>query len=365
MNSHILKKMSISLISGLALLLGLFACQLDMVPSLSHNASASIYLSLPDYFPANETARAVIGTNGFIYISTHILEDSQNQIYGPYLAKAGQAVRIKEIQPGLYDDFIVFFSPQKLTMETDLIPRSIEGAPDWMRNTDFISQFAASPILNGNWNLNLKGNESIGLVHGVELIAGKTRALSITLLPVIDTWNRQAEVDEDTHSVRAFGYFEESGYFVFSSANLLVNDLALITIYNLDTQLMAFDQSGKLISLNYSYNDNDTVLEVIPKTDTDTVYISVAATGEVDIGFENYGQEGYPIIYHLNQWGNNPENPAHYRPEHLPLILEPAESEWVEFLGWYIDEGLETRIEKIEEGRTGPLELWAEWEASD
>ena len=70
----------------------------------------------------------------------------------------------------------------------------------------------------------------------------------------------------------------------------------------------------------------------------------------------------YGITYH-NVSGATNSNPATYDVEDEPLALADAQKNYYNFLGWYSDENCTNKVTEIAVGTTGPVELWAKWEA--
>ncbi len=70
----------------------------------------------------------------------------------------------------------------------------------------------------------------------------------------------------------------------------------------------------------------------------------------------------YSISYNLGGGSNASSNPREYTIESEDITLQAPERRGYTFGGWYTDSGFENAIEKIEQGSTDDIELYAKWE---
>lgn len=75
--------------------------------------------------------------------------------------------------------------------------------------------------------------------------------------------------------------------------------------------------------------------------------------------------EGYPITYHLNGGKNSSSNPSYYLKGSTVTFKNPTRTGY-DFDGWYTNEActIEKQITKITSTTTGPIEVWADWWAT-
>jgi len=69
----------------------------------------------------------------------------------------------------------------------------------------------------------------------------------------------------------------------------------------------------------------------------------------------------YGITYNLDG-GTNGDNPATYTIETADITLKAPTKNGCAFMGWYAEQGLQTKVEKILMGTTGAINLYAKWE---
>lgn len=72
----------------------------------------------------------------------------------------------------------------------------------------------------------------------------------------------------------------------------------------------------------------------------------------------------YEINYELDEGDNNKDNPITFTIEDEDITLLEPTKDGYDFIGWYLDENLSQKIEKIEHGSTGNKTLYASWKKS-
>ena len=75
-----------------------------------------------------------------------------------------------------------------------------------------------------------------------------------------------------------------------------------------------------------------------------------------------YTLVSYVITYN-NVSGATNNNPSSYNVEDQPLVLVESSKDHYTFIGWYSDAAFTNQITEIAVGTTGPIELYAKWEA--
>ncbi len=70
----------------------------------------------------------------------------------------------------------------------------------------------------------------------------------------------------------------------------------------------------------------------------------------------------FGIDYHLNGGVQNPNNPTHVSTSSETQLF-PASRDWYDFAGWYFDEGLTEKAEKISSGTMDEIHFYAKWVA--
>ena len=96
------------------------------------------------------------------------------------------------------------------------------------------------------------------------------------------------------------------------------------------------------------WDNGQTLVEAIEAGSTED--IKLTATWE---------KINYKITYKLNGGKNSDDNPSEYDIEDKTIVLKDPEKAGYEFTGWYNGQ---TRVEAIEAGSTGDIELTAKWE---
>ena len=162
------------------------------------------------------------------------------------------------------------------------------------------------------------------------------------------------------------------GWYTDAALTNTVSEIAIGTIG--DINLYA---KWELIEYTATFKDGDTVVETIKFTVESesiaepAVPNHVGYTGEWEsytLGTENitvnavYTLISYGITYN-NVSGATNNNPATYDVEDQPLTLVDASKAHYTFLGWYSDAGFNNEVTEISVGTTGPVELYAKWEA--
>lgn len=69
----------------------------------------------------------------------------------------------------------------------------------------------------------------------------------------------------------------------------------------------------------------------------------------------------FQVQYYLNGGSNVPENPALYRREDIPVVLESPVRTGYNFAGWYTDSKLKHKISEINSETIGNYTLYAKW----
>ena len=80
------------------------------------------------------------------------------------------------------------------------------------------------------------------------------------------------------------------------------------------------------------------------------------------IFYAKWTPKAYKINYELNGGTQNPENLTSYNIESSDIALKNPTKEGYTFVGWFADESLTNKVEKIEAGSTGDKTFYAKWD---
>ncbi len=92
-------------------------------------------------------------------------------------------------------------------------------------------------------------------------------------------------------------------------------------------------------------------------------YTLVSNGGTVQLRSHNFGPAVHKIVYELNGGTNNADNPATYT-EGTGVALKDASKPGYRFDGWYKETTFVTKVERIAEGQTGDVTLYAKFTAN-
>ncbi len=123
----------------------------------------------------------------------------------------------------------------------------------------------------------------------------------------------------------------------------------------------------------YTIESEDIVLQIPSKTGYDFIgwYTDKALTEKVeDVATGSYGAKKfyakwtptvYAIEYELNGGENNSANLTSYTIEIEDVVLQSPSKTNYDFFGWYADETLTEKVEKISVGSYGNRKFYAKW----
>ncbi len=151
-------------------------------------------------------------------------------------------------------------------------------------------------------------------------------------------------------------------------------DMTLYAKFELATYSIAYENTKGAENTNPStYTINSETITFAPLSkdgytfggwyvgDTKVMEISKGSTGDITLTAK-WDVNSYGITYN-NVTGATNNNPTEYDVEDQPLTLTDASKVGYKFLGWYSDENFTNKVTEIAVGTTGPVELWAKWEA--
>ena len=171
------------------------------------------------------------------------------------------------------------------------------------------------------------------------------------------------------------GYTFKSWAFDFSTPiveNTVISAKWNVITYNIEYVL----NGGENNSLNptiYTIESEDIVLQIPSKTGYDFIgwYTDKALTEKVeDVATGSYGAKKfyakwtptvYAIEYELNGGENNSANLTSYTIESEDVVLQSPSKTNYDFVGWYADETLTEKVEKISVGSYGNRKFYAKW----
>ena len=152
----------------------------------------------------------------------------------------------------------------------------------------------------------------------------------------------------------------------------VVTEISVGTIGNLNLYA-----KWEIIEYTATFKDGDTTVDEVKFT-VETVSITepnvpahAGYTGKWEsytLGTNNitinavYELVTYGIIYH-NVTGATHSNPSDYDVEDEPIVLQNANKDYYNFVGWYTDAAFQNKATEIAIGNTGVVNLYAKWEA--
>lgn len=267
--------------------IGFFAaCNLDSEPAWK--AKTSLSIQLPQYERDGVAARAVIGSSGYIYIATTKAISSDYELYGPYSVNSSRATIINSVSAGVYDSFVVLYSPQEIDFSKEVEGRTLGY---YLKEPSIMNAFAQNPNVSENdnqdvatFNTSLQGNESVCLLKDVILKAGEVNSLALTLIPVVHEEFIDSVLD-DTPSI-TIGDNPTPVYISFTEITIPENKQIEISIDDPSAELIAFDSSGKKLPGTIITKDDCTVLILTHATKTIFVSTFSNVQEELTVTFE-------------------------------------------------------------------------------
>ncbi|MBQ8828345.1 MAG: InlB B-repeat-containing protein, partial [Clostridia bacterium] len=92
--------------------------------------------------------------------------------------------------------------------------------------------------------------------------------------------------------------------------------------------------------------------------------IQRGSNGDITL-YAKFDAIDYSITYVLDGGTNSADNPNLYNLENIPVVINDPEKDGYEFKGWYTDEDLTDKIERIVNGMAGDITLYAEFNVID
>ena len=146
-----------------------------------------------------------------------------------------------------------------------------------------------------------------------------------------------------------------------------------VVTYNIEYELNGGEDNSKNPP-TYNIECEDIVLQTPSKTGYDFIgwYADEALTEKVEkIATGSYGNKKfytkwnittYNIEYELNGGKNNSLNPTTYTIESEEIVLQTPSKTGYDFVGWYTNEDLTEKVEKIVAGTYGNKKFYAKWQ---
>ncbi len=152
-------------------------------------------------------------------------------------------------------------------------------------------------------------------------------------------------------TVTLYAQWKKEGHSITYNLDGGTNNQNNVSIFTPEEEVTLYDPNKRGYSFEGWYLDSD-FNEAIEK-------IEVGTDNDVVL-YAKWIVISYNITYHLDGGTNDSYNPATYTVEEEVPLFEPSKDGF-SFYGWFADEGFNDKVNKIEEGTIGNIDLYAKW----